>query len=103
MSVGCEAGRAQSRWLAVALMLAVWLMLPAAVRAQPEQTLEPLQAAPGIWYFRGAAGMADAANRGFMSNAGFVVTGDGVVAFDALGTPRLGAALGPVHTTFVPA
>ncbi|HVN33632.1 MAG TPA: MBL fold metallo-hydrolase, partial [Casimicrobiaceae bacterium] len=29
----------------------------------------------------------------FMSNAGFVVTGDGVVAFDALGTPALGRAM----------
>ncbi|MDS1142270.1 MBL fold metallo-hydrolase [Pusillimonas sp. SM2304] len=37
--------------------------------------------------------MASAANKGFMSNAGFVVTDDGVVAFDALGTPALGAAM----------
>ena len=37
--------------------------------------------------------MASAANRGFMSNAGFVVTDDGVVVFDALGTPVLGRAM----------
>jgi glyoxylase-like metal-dependent hydrolase (beta-lactamase superfamily II) len=37
--------------------------------------------------------MASAANKGFMSNAGFVVTTDGVVAFDALGTPALGRAM----------
>lgn len=37
--------------------------------------------------------MASVANKGFMSNAGFVVTGDGVVVFDALGTPALGRAL----------
>jgi glyoxylase-like metal-dependent hydrolase (beta-lactamase superfamily II) len=79
--------------LSAALMLAGGLMLPAAGGAQPVEMLEPTQAAPGIWYFRGAAGMADAANRGFMSNAGFVVTGDGVVVFDALGTPRLGEAM----------
>ena len=37
--------------------------------------------------------MASTANKGFMSNAGFVVTGDGVVVFDALGTPALGRAM----------
>ncbi len=82
-----------SVWLLPALILAAWLGWPAALRAQSGQVLEPLQAAPGVWYFRGAAGMADATNRGFMSNAGFVVTGDGVVAFDALGTPLLGEAM----------
>jgi len=45
------------------------------------------------WCFLGEAGMASAANKGFMSNAGFVVTGDGVVVFDALGTPVLGRAM----------
>lgn len=42
------------------------------------------------WYVRGEAGMASAANRGYNSNAGFVVTRDGIVVFDALGTPALG-------------
>jgi glyoxylase-like metal-dependent hydrolase (beta-lactamase superfamily II) len=37
--------------------------------------------------------MASAQNRGFMSNAGFVVTEAGVVVFDALGTPVLGEAM----------
>ena len=37
--------------------------------------------------------MASAANEGFMSNAGFVVTNDGVIVFDALGTPALGKAM----------
>src|SRR5689334_10875260 len=37
--------------------------------------------------------MASAANKGFMSNSGFVVTTDGVVVFDALGTPTLGRAM----------
>ena len=37
--------------------------------------------------------MASVANKGFMSNAGFVVTSDGVVVFDALGTPALGRAM----------
>jgi len=46
--------------------------------------------APGVWYFHGTSGVAAAGNRGFTSNAGFVVTSAGVVVFDALGTPALG-------------
>ena len=38
-------------------------------------------------------GATSIANKGVISNAGFVVTGDGVVAFDALGTPALGRAM----------
>lgn len=41
-----------------------------------------------VWYAQGAAGMATD-NAGFISNAGFVVTDEGVVVFDALGTPSL--------------
>ena len=37
--------------------------------------------------------MASAANKGYMSNAGFVVTKDEVVVFDALGSPALGEAM----------
>lgn len=37
--------------------------------------------------------MASPENRGFNSNAGFVVTAEGVVVIDALGTPPLGEAM----------
>ncbi|MBW7469783.1 MBL fold metallo-hydrolase [Marinobacter sp. M216] len=37
--------------------------------------------------------MPSSTNEGFTANAGFVITGDGVVVFDALGTPSLGAAM----------
>lgn len=55
--------------------------------------LVPQRVSAHGWVFLGEAGMASAANKGFMSNAGFVVTGDGVVVFDALGTPALGRAM----------
>ncbi len=55
--------------------------------------LVPQQISPHGWFFQGEAGMASAQNKGFMSNAGFVVTDDGVVVFDALGTPALGRAM----------
>jgi Alkyl sulfatase and related hydrolases len=41
----------------------------------------------------GDTGPASSANRGFNSNAGFVITKAGVVVFDTLGTPVLGEAL----------
>jgi glyoxylase-like metal-dependent hydrolase (beta-lactamase superfamily II) len=41
------------------------------------------------WYVPGLAGAASTQNQGFMSNAGFVVTADGVVMFDTLGSPSL--------------
>ena len=63
-----------------------------AVLAQ-EITLEPQRVSEHCWLFQGDAGVASLANKGFMSNAGFVVTGDGVVVFDALGTPALGRAM----------
>lgn len=37
--------------------------------------------------------MASQANRGFMSNAGFVITDAGVVVYDSLATPALGRAM----------
>ncbi len=65
-------------------------LLPTAA-AQP--TMKAIQASEHVYYVQGQAGMATAANRAFNSNAAFVVTNDGVVVFDALGTPALGAAL----------
>jgi glyoxylase-like metal-dependent hydrolase (beta-lactamase superfamily II) len=55
--------------------------------------LTPKRVTAHGWFFEGEAGMAGAQNKGFMSNAGFVVTDDGVVVFDALGTPALGRAM----------
>lgn len=65
--------------------------LPA--KAAPAIVLEPVQVSPHVWFFQGGAGMASRENKGFMSNAGFVVTRDGVVVFDALATPALGQAM----------
>ena len=45
------------------------------------------------YYVQGLPGAASSANQGFMSNAGFVVTCDGVVVFDALASPPLAKKL----------
>ena len=55
--------------------------------------LEPIQVSKSVYFVRGDTGLPSPANRGFMSNAGFVITSEGVVVFDALGTPVLGAEL----------
>ena len=83
--------RSHAAWLARASLC----LLPflACVTSAEEIVLEPVQVSPRCWFFQGDAGMATRANKGFMSNAGFVVTSDGVVAFDALGTPVLGKAM----------
>ena len=61
--------------------------------ALPAAALEPIQVAPGIYVIQGATGIPSRENRGHTSNAGFVVTSEGVVVFDALGTPALGQEL----------
>jgi glyoxylase-like metal-dependent hydrolase (beta-lactamase superfamily II) len=64
-----------------------------ACAAGDDIVLVPRKISAHGWFFEGRSGMASADNQGFMSNAGFVVTTDGVVVFDALGTPALGRAL----------
>ncbi len=46
------------------------------------------QVSEHIYYVQGKAGIATA-NEGFISNAGFIVTDEGVVVLDTLGTPSL--------------
>jgi glyoxylase-like metal-dependent hydrolase (beta-lactamase superfamily II) len=53
---------------------------------------EPVSA-DGVYYFSGQSGVPGKQNEGFTANAGFVITNEGVVVFDALGTPSLGAAM----------
>ncbi len=62
---------------------------PAAVSVD----LAPQRVSDRVWYVQGDSGMVSLQNEGFNSNAGFVVTDEGVVVFDALGTPALGAVL----------
>jgi glyoxylase-like metal-dependent hydrolase (beta-lactamase superfamily II) len=52
-------------------------------------TVERLPGQP-VYYVVGQPGIPGKDNEGHTSNAGFVVTSQGVVVFDALGTPSLG-------------
>lgn len=68
------------------MLLALGLAL---AHADSAVALDAQRVAKGVYYFEGIIGQADHANRGYTSNAGFIVTRDGVLVFDALGTPDL--------------
>jgi glyoxylase-like metal-dependent hydrolase (beta-lactamase superfamily II) len=75
-----------------------WAAGSAPARAQAYAPLAEdlvVQQVPGapIYFVLGHSGVPSAANQGHTSNAGFVVTDEGVIVFDALGTPSLGQAL----------
>jgi glyoxylase-like metal-dependent hydrolase (beta-lactamase superfamily II) len=55
--------------------------------------VQPIQISPRVYYVQGKLGIASSANEGYNSNAGFVITDEGVVVIDALGTPSLGNEL----------
>ncbi len=82
------------------LLLLGWLQLacaappPASSSApapwQPSDMSMPVhQVGPHSYYVEGLLEEASRANEGFIANAGFVITGKGVVVFDALGSPAL--------------
>ena len=81
-------------WLAALAVAPVML----AASASAEQAYPPLshpltvEQVPGqpVYYVVGQPGIPGKDNEGHTSNAGFVVTSQGVVVFDALGTPSLG-------------
>jgi len=79
--------------LRTALVLFLALLAPFVHAADDAIHLTPIQIGEHSWYFQGESGAASAANKGFMSNAGFVVTGDQVVVLDSLGSPALGQAM----------
>jgi len=76
------------RFLAVCLSFV--FVLPALAEKYPPigTNMTVQQLSDHAYYVQGEAGMATE-NEGFISNAGFVVTNEGVVLFDALGTPSL--------------
>ena len=81
------------RFVSTLLLFAVSALAAAGDYPPVKAVLHPIKVTDRVYYVQGLAGVASAANEGFNSNAGFVVTGAGVVVIDALGTPALGAAL----------
>ena len=59
----------------------------------PDDPLPVYRLAVGTYFLYGNIAQIDDDNRGWNGNAGVVVTQDGVVVIDALGTPKLGQRL----------
>jgi glyoxylase-like metal-dependent hydrolase (beta-lactamase superfamily II) len=77
------------------LIFSLFGLPPVALAAEPTSLTEvtvPMKAVrvgAHSYFVQGQPGAASAQNQGFMSNAGFVVTRDGVVVFDTLASPPL--------------
>ena len=78
-------------------MLRSWLLFAglwwAAAAAAWAQSPKAEQIAPDVYFVQGVSALGSSANRNFISNAAFVVTSEGVVVIDALGSPPLAAEL----------
>lgn len=79
----------------ILLALLCLALLPAAwAKTEPATvSMEVVQLGSHSYFVQGLPGAASSENEGFMSNAGFVVTRDGVVVFDALASPPLAEKL----------
>ncbi|MBA2672230.1 MBL fold metallo-hydrolase [Ramlibacter sp.] len=55
--------------------------------------MRPQQVSASAWFVQGLSALGSPANQNFISNAGFVITRDGVVVIDALGSPALAERL----------
>jgi len=65
----------------------------AAAEAAVTVDMKPVQVGERAWFVQGQSALGSPANQNFISNAGFVVTDDGVVVIDALGSPALAQRL----------
>ena len=82
--------------------LFAWLLIPNAWAAAPlapapwapsDINMSVHKVGPQSYYVEGLLEEASRANEGFIANAGFVITREGVVVFDTLGSPALGDRL----------
>ena len=74
----------------IVALMALW-----AAAAEAQTTIRPqaVPVAPDSYMVQGLSALGSGANRNFISNAGFVVTKEGVLVVDALGSPALAREL----------
>ena len=77
----------------LSLSAALLFISVATVYASDDLILKPIQVAPNTYFVKGLAEMGGSKNQNFISNAGFVITPNGVVVVDALGSPALAKKL----------
>lgn len=70
------------------------LALSCAAQARPgspnaSKVIRSIEVVPGVRYFMGESALGSSENRNFISNAGYIMTKQGVVVVDALGSPQL--------------
>lgn len=91
-------------WVAVLSVASVSSVLAQAVPIAPAVSsaivvkqglphMDPEQVSKSAWFVQGLSALGSPENQNFISNAGFVVTQDGVVVIDALGSPALAKRL----------
>ena len=76
----------------LALMCLPYPLIAASPYPAVDVPMTPIQVSEHSYYVRGLPRIATE-NAGFVSNAAFVVTDEGIVVFDTLGTPALGYKL----------
>lgn len=91
MFIAAALAAAKRQGAAITVFLVCGWVAATASAAGP--SVKATQVAPHVWFVQGEAALGSAANRNFISNAGFVVTKDGVVVIDALGSPTLAQEL----------
>jgi glyoxylase-like metal-dependent hydrolase (beta-lactamase superfamily II) len=77
--------------LRMVALCGAWLLAAAASAQAPRP--QAVAVAPGAYMVQGLSALGSGANRNFISNAGFVVTPEGVLVVDALGSPVLAREL----------
>ncbi|MBK6570701.1 MBL fold metallo-hydrolase [Candidatus Aalborgicola defluviihabitans] len=78
------------RNLSALLLGCLWMTQ--AVLAEPP-AVHAVKVADKVWFVQGQTALGSVENQNFISNAGFIVTDDGVVVVDALGSPALAQAM----------
>ena len=88
----CNKSNRLSRLLVCACILFSQSLFAAQEYAPSSVKMDVKKVSEHVYYVEGIAGIATD-NEGFISNAGFIVTDEGVVVFDSLGTPSLAKKL----------
>ncbi len=88
----CRTGFSRRAWMA-GWASPITLALTGAAYAQDAPAMVANRVSPSAWYVQGLSALGSSANQNFISNAGFIVTAQGVVVVDALGSPQLAERL----------